>query len=425
MKILHTSDWHLDCRLYDRRRSDEHQAFLNWLCQTVIDREIDILIVSGDVYDNRTPTLESQQMYNQFLVQLYQDRVSGKSVCRHVIITAGNHDSTAFLETSKQILQYFNITVVAKAPELVVVPPAGSGKPDDLPAIIAAIPFLSEMELRKVLDGEPVKKQSLRLMEGVKNVYQNFAQQAEEEKQKLLQNSPFVPIIAMGHLFAQGASCLGADGGERDIYVGTMKEFPAGEFPDAFDYIALGHLHVPQAVGGQERIQYSGSPIPVGFGEAKQTKRVVEVQWTADGKQTVTSIEIPCFQQLVQISEKEKSVIEQKTAQLISDCQQNEQNVWLEILYRGSEAPGLFCQKMEEMLANTQVSLLAFKWLGTPDAGISRQYKGETLRTLNPVDVFKRTLISLKVPEGEWEDLLDMYKKILEQVTNENTQTGI
>ena len=125
---------------------------------------------------------------------------------------------------------------------------------------------------------------------------------------------------------------------------------------------------------------------------------------------------------MVQISEKEKSVIEQKTAQLISVCQQNEQNVWLEILYRGSEAPGLFCQKMEDMLANTPVSLLAFKWLGTPDAGISRQFKGETLRSLDPVDVFKRTLISQKVPEEEREGLLNMYKEILEQVVNENHQ---
>ena len=144
MKILHTSDWHLDCRLYDRRRSDEHQAFLNWLCQTVIDREIDVLIVSGDVYDNRTPTLESRQMYLHFLTRLYDDRKSGKSRCRHVIITAGNHDSPAFLEAEKQILKYFDITVVAKEPELVVVPPAGNGEPDDVPALIAAIPFLSD-----------------------------------------------------------------------------------------------------------------------------------------------------------------------------------------------------------------------------------------------------------------------------------------
>ena len=416
MKILHTSDWHLDCRLYDRRRTDEHQAFLNWLRQTVIDREIEVLIVSGDVYDNRTPTLESQQMYNQFLVQLYTDRLNGKSRCRHVIITAGNHDSAAFLETSKQILEFINITVVAKEPELVVVSPAKNDEPDDMPAIIAAIPFLSDMELRKSVEGENAAERSRHLMEGIRDVFKNFAQQAEEKKQELLQNSSFVPVIATGHLFTQGASSLGADGGERDIYVGTLEKFPAGEFPDAFDYIALGHLHVPQTVGGQDRIQYSGSPIPIGFGEASQKKRVVEVQWTADGNRTIDSVEIPCFQKLVQISSKEKSAIEQQVTELINECPQNNQNVWLEVLYRGCEAPGMFCQKIEDMFANTSVSLLAFKWLGIPDAGISRQFKGETLRKLDPVDVFQRTMISQKVPEDERNDLLVMYKEILEQV---------
>lgn len=416
MKILHSSDWHLDCRLYDRRRTDEHQAFLDWLRQTVIDREIEVLIVSGDVYDNRTPTLESQQMYNQFLVQLYTDRLNGKSRCRHVIITAGNHDSAAFLETSKQILEFINITVVAKEPELVVVSPAKNDEPDDMPAIIAAIPFLSDMELRKSVEGENAAERSRHLMEGIRDVYKNFAQQAEEKKQELLQNSSFVPVIATGHLFTQGASSLGADGGERDIYVGTLEKFPAGEFPDAFDYIALGHLHVPQTVGGQDRIQYSGSPIPVGFGEASQKKRVVEVQWTADGNQTVTSVEIPCFQKLVQISSKEKSEIEQQVTELINVCQQNNQNVWLEVLYRGCEAPGMFNQKLEDLLANTPVALFAFKWLGTQEAGISRQHNGETLRKLDPVDVFQRTMISQKVPEEERNDLLVMYKEILEQV---------
>ena len=416
MKILHTSDWHLDCRLYDRRRADEHQAFLNWLCQTVIDREIDVLIVSGDAYDNRTPTLESQQMYNQFLVQLYKDSLSGKSRCRHVIITAGNHDSAAFLETSKQILQYFNITVVAKEPELVVVPPAGNGKPDDAPAIIAAVPFMSDMELRKSVDGESAAERSQRLMEGIHSVYQTCAQKAEEKKQELLQNSPFVPVIATGHLFTQGASSLGAEGGERDIYVGTLEKFPVGDFPDAFDYIALGHLHVPQVVGGQERIQYSGSPIPIGFGEAKQTKRVVEVQWSADGKQTVTFIEIPCFQKLVQISEKEKSAIEQRVTELISDCQQSNQSVWLEVLYRGSEAPEMFNQKLEDLLANSPVTLFAFKWLATRQTGISRQFKGESLRSLDPIDVFERTLNSQNVSEEDRDDLLKMYNEILGQV---------
>ncbi len=423
MKILHTSDWHLDCRLYDHRRTEEHQAFLNWLCQTVIDREIDVLIVSGDVYDNRTPTLESQQMYNQFLVQLYKDRLSGKSRCRCVIVTAGNHDSASFLETSKPVLQFFNIIVVAREPELVLVPSSENGKPGELPAIVAAIPFLSDVELRKSVDGETVSKRKLHLMEGLRDVYQNLAQQAEEKKQELLQNSPFVPVIATGHLFAQGASSLGAEGGERDIYVGTLEKFPAREFPDAFDYVALGHLHVPQVVGGQERIQYSGSPIPIGFGEAKQTKRVVEVQWSADGQRKIDSIKIPCFQKLVQISEKEKSVIEQRVTQLVNECKENNQSVWLEILYQGSEHIGTFDREVEKILANSPVTLLAFKWLSTREAGVSRQFKGETLRSLSPVDVFQRTLNSYNVPEEKREELLIMYKGIVNQVINENTQT--
>ncbi len=425
MKILHTSDWHLDCRLFDRRRADEHQAFLNWLCQTVIDKEIDVLIVSGDVYDNRTPTLESQQMYNQFLAQLYKDRLSGKSRCRHIIVTAGNHDSATFLEISKQILQFFNITVVAKAPELVVIPSAENGDPDDMPAVIAAVPFLPDVELRKLVDGNNAADRTRHLMDGLRDVYQDIAQQAEKKKQELLQNSSFVPIIATGHLFTQRESSLGgANDGERDIYVGTQNMFPAGEFPDAFDYIALGHLHRPQDIDEQKRILYSGSPIPIGFSEANQKKRAVEVQWTADGRRTVTSVEIPNFQKLVQISDKEKSVIEQKVAQLVSDCQQSEKNVWLEIIYQGSEAPGMFNQKLDNILANSKVDLLAFKWDSSRETGISRLFKGETLRSLDPEDVFQRTLVSQKVPKEERENLLNMYKIILELV-NENTQAGI
>ena len=416
MKILHTSDWHLDCRLYDRRRADEHQAFLHWLSQTVIDRKIDVLIVSGDVYDNRTPTLESRKMYLGFLTRLIDDRKSGKSRCRCVIVTGGNHDSAAFLETDKDLLEYFDISVVAREAKLVVVPPAGNRESDDMPAIIAAVPFLSDVELRKSVEGETAAERSRRLMEGLRDVYQNFARQADEKKQELLQNSPFVPVIATGHLFAQGASGLGAEGGERDIYVGNQNMFPAGEFPDAFDYIALGHLHVPQIVGGQERIQYSGSPIPIGFGEANQKKRVVEVQWTADGKQTVTSVEIPCFQKLVQISSKEKSVIEQRLTELVNDCQQNNESVWLEILYRGSEALGMFSQTVENILANTSVTLLALRCLGTRETGISRQFQGETLRKLDPVEVFLRAMASLNVSQEEQDNLLKMYKDILYQI---------
>ncbi|MGP4849487.1 hypothetical protein ACTXGQ_35660, partial [Marinobacter sp. 1Y8] len=89
-----------------------------------------------------------------------------------------------------------------------------------------------------------------------------------------------IPIIATGHLFASGGSTT-TDDGVRDLYIGNLGKISAEMFDECFDYVALGHLHVPQRVGGREHIRYSGSPIAMGFGEAKQQKQVLLIQFGA------------------------------------------------------------------------------------------------------------------------------------------------
>src|SRR5690606_15885391 len=89
-----------------------------------------------------------------------------------------------------------------------------------------------------------------------------------------------IPIIATGHLFAAGGTTT-EDDGVRELYVGSLGKISADMFDEGFDYVALGHLHVPQRVGGRESIRYSGSPIAMGFGEAKQQKQVLLVQFGA------------------------------------------------------------------------------------------------------------------------------------------------
>ena len=89
-----------------------------------------------------------------------------------------------------------------------------------------------------------------------------------------------IPIIATGHLFAAGGTTT-EDDGVRELYVGSLGKISADMFDKSFDYVALGHLHVPQRVGGRESIRYSGSPIAMGFGEAKQQKQVLLVQFGA------------------------------------------------------------------------------------------------------------------------------------------------
>ena len=82
-----------------------------------------------------------------------------------------------------------------------------------------------------------------------------------------------IPIVAMGHLFTAGGQTVDGDG-VRELYVGSLAHVMTGIFPASFDYFALGHLHVPQEVNGQGNIRYSGSPLPMGFGEADQQKSV-------------------------------------------------------------------------------------------------------------------------------------------------------
>ncbi|MEN6421610.1 MAG: exonuclease subunit SbcD, partial [Smithella sp.] len=112
MKLLHTSDWHIGRALYGRKRYEEFDAFLNWLADLIEQENIDVLLVAGDVFDSITPSNRAQELYYCFLC-----RVAG-SAKRHVVITAGNHDSPTFLNAPKGLLKFLNIHVVGYATKL-------------------------------------------------------------------------------------------------------------------------------------------------------------------------------------------------------------------------------------------------------------------------------------------------------------------
>ncbi len=95
MRLLHTSDWHLGKRLFDKERYDVFEKFLAWLLSTIRQERVDTLIVAGDIFDTAVPTNKSLRLYYDFLSQLTS------SECRHVVIVSGNHDSPTLLEAPK------------------------------------------------------------------------------------------------------------------------------------------------------------------------------------------------------------------------------------------------------------------------------------------------------------------------------------
>ena len=125
------------------------------------------------------------------------------------------------------------------------------------------------------------------MIAGIRAHYDEVASIAKDRQKQLIEtHQRHIPIIATGHLFAAGSQTT-EDDGVRDLYVGNLGKISAEMFDDCFDYVALGHLHVPQPIGGCEHIRYSGSPIAMGFGEARQQKQVLLIQF-GDAANTFT-----------------------------------------------------------------------------------------------------------------------------------------
>ena len=111
VRVLHTADWHLGRTLHGQKRLGESAAFLKWLQATIRDESIDVLLVSGDIFDSVAPGTRALELYHAFLANLYQ------SDCQHVVITGGNHDSPSVLEASAAILKHLDFHVIGSARE--------------------------------------------------------------------------------------------------------------------------------------------------------------------------------------------------------------------------------------------------------------------------------------------------------------------
>ncbi len=404
MKIIHTSDWHLGCSLRGRKRYEESAAFLDWLGDLLEKEKIDVLLIAGDIFDTTTPSNRAQELYYRFLCR------AADSFCRHVVITAGNHDSPTFLNAPRELLRHLQVYIVGKISDnlddeiLLLQDDKGEAE-----LIVAAVPYLRDRDIRKVEEGESPEDKTSKLVEGIGKHYEEVARRAEEIRATLPEK---VPVIAMGHLFAAGGSTVEGDG-VRELYVGSLAQV-GHEFPSVFAYIALGHLHSPQMVGGKENCRYSGAPIPMGFAEAQREKQVLLVEF-CDEQMEVRPIKVPLFKALHSIRGKQEE-IEQQLRGLIS-CPQK---AWLEIIYEGEKIIGDLRERIEEKIAGTGLELLRLSDNRYWNNLISSGEKGESLNELEHSEVFRRCLETYGVEQKQRQELLQMYREITNSLLMED-----
>jgi exonuclease SbcD len=404
LRILHTSDWHIGRTLHGRHRYAEFTAFFDWLHDTVVEQQVDILLVAGDIFHTTTPSNRAQQLYYDFLC-----RVAASS-CRHLVVTAGNHDSPTFLSAPRELLRSLNIHVVASLPdspaeEVLLLRDQGG----EAEAIICAVPFLRDREIRTATAGQDMDDRERDLVQGIRKHDSEVCAAAEEQRKKLARP---MPIIGMGHLFTAGGSVVEGDG-VRNLYVGSLACVGADIFPDALAYLALGHLHSPQKVGGNETRRYSGAPLVTGFGEAEKEKSVCLIDFPAADPTdpsmvpTVEPLPVPVFQRIKRIQGDWDHI-----QAVITTLSMKGGAIWLEIIYQGEELIADLRQRLDAAVVETRLEILRIRNRRIMDQALGSVTAGETLAELGHEQVFTRCLDAHEIPSEQRPSLLAAYNEI-------------
>jgi exonuclease SbcD len=408
MRILHTSDWHLGASLCGRKRYDEGEHFLSWLTRAISSEKIDTLIVAGDIFDSGTPSNRALEMYYRFLGRI------ARSGCRHVIVTAGNHDSPTLLAAPREILSALDIHVVGSvsdAPEeQVFILEDNSGTPS---LIVCAVPYLRDRDIRTAEPGESIDEKKARLIDGICSHYHNVCQIAESLRNSCRHD---IPIVATGHLFATGGSTL-CDDGVRDLTLGNLVQVGSDAFPACIDYLALGHLHQPQLVGGRSDRRYCGSPMIMGFGEAGTEKEVVVADIRRGCPVSAYTLRVPPLRDYLQVSGDMGTVVDR-----IRELQFIARPVWIEVLLTD---PGCRPEAREEICRAAEkspIEVVRVKNTAIRAVSLSQSGVEESLEELDPMDVFARCLEETGEPDENREKLTHAYHEILTAVLEEDSR---
>lgn len=398
MRLLHTSDWHLGQNFYSKSRAAEHAAFLDWLLETAEAQQVDVIIVAGDIFDTGSPPSYARELYNRFVVNLQQ------TGC-HLVVLAGNHDSVATLNESREILAFLNTTVVATAGSA---PFILKRRDSTAGAVFCPVPFLRPRDIVLSQAGLSGSQKQQHLLNSITHYYQ----QQYEDACALRGEQP-LPIIASGHLTTVGASKSDA---VRDIYIGTLDAFPAQNFPPV-DYLALGHIHRPQLVGGQTHIRYCGSPIALSFDETGRPKSVNLVTFS-DGKLAeVTPLTVPVTQQLAVIKGDLAAIGEQ-----LAQWRDNPVSppVWLDIEITTGEYLADAQRKIQALTEGLPVEVLLVRRSREQRERLLAGELRETLSELKVEEVFERRLALESLDEAQNARLQTLFAQTVDALTEED-----
>lgn len=399
IKILHTADWHLGKMLYKYALNEDIILFFDWLEAYIITEKIDVLLVSGDIFDLANPASRDIKLYYNFLHRLSLTGVK-------TIITGGNHDSVSLLNAPATLLTSLNISVIGGVPEdfynqLIPI----ENKKKETVAVVLAVPFLRDHELRASVAADQIEDKMDVIPLAIRRHYDLLVVEARRQYGQ-------VPLIAMGHLFMRGA--LTSDS-EREIHVGNLMGIDSQCIPEQISYTALGHIHKPQKVEKNEFIRYSGSPIYLDFSESMYEKMVVRVE-LSENRVEAHPVPIPKFRELLRL----KGKLDEITTQLnqYKNPYPLKTLVEAEVIDKAFDATIIHeAQSLESIQSETyQVIKTRISFLDQRQGNDSRTEMDDHIENLDPWQIFDIRLETEQMEAQSREALKIAYLHILESL---------
>jgi exonuclease SbcD len=375
MKVLHTADWHLGQKFFHRNREQEHHAALNWLIQYIIKEEVELLVVAGDIFDTDSPPNYARKLYFNFLKQLVN------TCCEDIVIVGGNHDSANMLEASKELFKLLNVHVVGhisddRAAQIIEI--KGKDENGALKAVVGAVPYLRDKDIRKSISGESYEERVENLRLGIQQHYQEIERALESYQNK------DIPVIVTGHLYAAGGD---RDDRPNSIHIGSLDIIKAESFSENFDYVALGHLHRYQQIDKSRNIWYSGALIPLDFSELNYAQVVRIIEFEARNIVHQRSIKVP-LKRKMRTYKGDLESIKEKLAALNQEVQLD---TWLKIEVETAHYSPDLLSDLEEIIQDKPAEIIILNQRAIQNRSTdSAAYQNlQSLQDMEEIEVFR------------------------------------
>ncbi|QTJ40699.1 exonuclease SbcCD subunit D [Dolosigranulum pigrum] len=248
MRFLHTADWHIGKIVHEQSMLADQAYILEQLIAQVEEYEVDAVLMAGDLYDRSLPPKEAVSLVNQTLSRLINELEVP------VFIIAGNHDSNERIE-------YLSGVAEAKQLYMEGTLKAHTRKVSLKEADIYMMPYADHVLIRQALDQPEIRT----IEEAVAAQVEQITSSDEFDRSRINM------VMFHGYVISGSRTSLEESDSERPLSIGTAEWIDQSIF-DAFDYVALGHLHKGQKVGSN-RIRYSGSPLKYSKSEATHQKK--------------------------------------------------------------------------------------------------------------------------------------------------------